>query len=173
VIVEGKTGTTTNYVDAWFVGFTKTMTVAVWVGYPKGNRSMAHAYGGKPVYGGTYPAIIFRTYVEAALKTIADEQAGRKVSTPKVSPAKVGSTGSTASRSTSPTGPSAATGSTASSSPSGTTTPPLATTTPSTGTPVGSTTPGTSTPVTTGGGSVAPPATGTSSSGQGATGASG
>src|ERR671932_572919 len=30
----GKTGTTENSGDAWFVGFSKRMTVAVWVGYP-------------------------------------------------------------------------------------------------------------------------------------------
>ena len=30
----GKTGTTENYGDAWFVGFNKELTVAVWVGYP-------------------------------------------------------------------------------------------------------------------------------------------
>ena len=29
----GKTGTTENYGDAWFVGFNKELTVAVWVGY--------------------------------------------------------------------------------------------------------------------------------------------
>ena len=31
--VGGKTGTTDNAVDAWFVGFTNDVTVAVWVGY--------------------------------------------------------------------------------------------------------------------------------------------
>ena len=31
---SGKTGTTENYGDAWFVGFNKDLTVAVWVGYP-------------------------------------------------------------------------------------------------------------------------------------------
>ena len=31
----GKTGTTENYGDAWFVGFTDKMTIAVWVGYPE------------------------------------------------------------------------------------------------------------------------------------------
>ncbi|MGE0526551.1 MAG: penicillin-binding transpeptidase domain-containing protein, partial [Bdellovibrionales bacterium] len=31
--VAGKTGTTDNYHDAWFVGFTKDLVVAVWVGY--------------------------------------------------------------------------------------------------------------------------------------------
>jgi len=35
--VAGKTGTTENAVDAWFVGFTNDVTVAVWVGYDNGN----------------------------------------------------------------------------------------------------------------------------------------
>ena len=30
----GKTGTTENYGDAWFVGWNSKYTVAVWVGYP-------------------------------------------------------------------------------------------------------------------------------------------
>ncbi len=33
--VAGKTGTTTNYGDAWFVGWTPQLTTAVWVGYPE------------------------------------------------------------------------------------------------------------------------------------------
>ena len=32
--VAGKTGTTENYGDAWFVGYTPQLSVAVWVGYP-------------------------------------------------------------------------------------------------------------------------------------------
>ena len=32
--VAGKTGTTENYGDAWFVGYTPQLAVAVWVGYP-------------------------------------------------------------------------------------------------------------------------------------------
>ena len=34
VTVSGKTGTTEGYGDAWFVGWTKEYTVAIWVGYP-------------------------------------------------------------------------------------------------------------------------------------------
>ena len=29
----GKTGTTDNYVDAWFVGYTPTLSTSVWMGY--------------------------------------------------------------------------------------------------------------------------------------------
>ena len=52
---RGKTGTTSDYADAWFVGWTPQMTTAVWVGYPTSSKSMATAYNGGPVEGGTYP----------------------------------------------------------------------------------------------------------------------
>src|SRR5439155_23054165 len=39
----GKTGTTENYGDAWFVGYTPQLAVAVWVGYPQGLRPMLTA----------------------------------------------------------------------------------------------------------------------------------
>jgi penicillin-binding protein 1A len=59
----GKTGTTENFVDALFVGYTDELTVAVWVGYPNGARPMETEYRGEPVAGGTYPAAIWRTFV--------------------------------------------------------------------------------------------------------------
>ena len=49
----GKTGTTENFGDAWFVGFTKELTIAVWVGYPDETRPMKTEFGGEPVAGGT------------------------------------------------------------------------------------------------------------------------
>ena len=55
----GKTGTTENYGDAWFVGFNEELTVAVWVGYPDEVRPMETEYAGGPVAGGTYPAQIW------------------------------------------------------------------------------------------------------------------
>jgi penicillin-binding protein 1A len=61
----GKTGTTENYGDAWFVGFTKNVTVAVWVGYPNSNKPMLTEFGGAPVAGGTYPALIWHDVVTA------------------------------------------------------------------------------------------------------------
>jgi penicillin-binding protein 1A len=63
--IAGKTGTTEGYGDAWFVGWTPEYTIAVWVGYPNEFRSMETEYAGQPVAGGTYPASIFRTFVEA------------------------------------------------------------------------------------------------------------
>jgi penicillin-binding protein 1A len=62
----GKTGTTENFGDAWFVGFTKRYTAAVWVGYPDKLRPMLTEYGGEPVAGGTFPAVIWRDFMLAA-----------------------------------------------------------------------------------------------------------
>jgi penicillin-binding protein 1A len=65
VKVAGKTGTTEGYGDAWFVGWTKEYTVAIWVGYPDRFKPMETEFQGDPVAGGTYPAGIFKTFVEA------------------------------------------------------------------------------------------------------------
>ncbi len=59
----GKTGTTENYGDAWFVGYNRQMTVAVWVGYPDGLKQMKTEYHGGPVAGGTYPAEIWHDFM--------------------------------------------------------------------------------------------------------------
>jgi penicillin-binding protein 1A len=69
----GKTGTTENYGDAWFVGYTPQLVAAVWVGYPKGLRPMLTEFHGKPVAGGTYPALIWKSFMEQALPTLKDE----------------------------------------------------------------------------------------------------
>ena len=41
--VAGKTGTSDNENDAWFVGFTNDVTVAVWLGYDNCRRQAPHA----------------------------------------------------------------------------------------------------------------------------------
>ena len=68
VMIAGKTGTTENYGDAWFVGWTKEYTVAVWVGYPDEFKPMKTEFQGEPVAGGTYPAGIWKTFMESLLK---------------------------------------------------------------------------------------------------------
>ncbi len=65
--VAGKTGTTSNNTDAWFIGYTPQLTTAVWVGYPTGSTPMTDLYGYKQVTGGTLPAVIFRQFMAAAL----------------------------------------------------------------------------------------------------------
>jgi penicillin-binding protein 1A len=76
----GKTGTTSNFSDAWFVGWDSKYTVAVWVGYPNSLVSMATDFNGGPVEGGTYPALIWHDFMLSALridKTREEEAAAR------------------------------------------------------------------------------------------------
>ena len=62
--IAGKTGTTDNYGDAWFVGYTPELVVAVWVGYPDALKPMLTEFNGEPVAGGTLPAMIWKAFVE-------------------------------------------------------------------------------------------------------------
>jgi penicillin-binding protein 1A len=62
----GKTGTTENYGDAWFVGWNERMTVAIWVGYPDKLVPMLTQFGGEPVAGGTYPALLWHNFMVQA-----------------------------------------------------------------------------------------------------------
>jgi penicillin-binding protein 1A len=73
VEVVGKTGTTSNYVDAWFCGWTPQLTTCVWVGYPNSGKPMLTNWNGQPVSGGTYPAVIWHNYTETALGILADQ----------------------------------------------------------------------------------------------------
>ena len=57
--VAGKTGTSQDYRDAWFVGYSRELIVGVWVGNDD-QTSMNH------VTGGTLPARIWREFVAAA-----------------------------------------------------------------------------------------------------------
>ncbi len=64
--IAGKTGTTENYGDAWFVGFTPDLVTAVWVGYPNKLIPMLTEFHGTTVEGGTFPALIWKAYMEKA-----------------------------------------------------------------------------------------------------------
>ena len=59
--VAGKTGTTNDYRDAWFVGYSADFVTGVWVGNDD-NSKMAR------VTGGTIPARIWQIYMSQALK---------------------------------------------------------------------------------------------------------
>jgi membrane peptidoglycan carboxypeptidase len=69
----GKTGTTENYGDAWFVGYTPQLVAAVWVGYPNRLVPMLTEYDGEAVAGGTFPALIWRTFMQRALAHLKEE----------------------------------------------------------------------------------------------------
>ncbi len=69
----GKTGTTNNSTDGWFVGYTASprLTTAVWMGWPDdGSRPMDRVRG-KPVSGGGIPAQIWQQYMTEATKGAA------------------------------------------------------------------------------------------------------
>jgi penicillin-binding protein 1A len=58
--LAGKTGTTSDYKDAWFIGFTGGFTAAVWVGRDDSTPM-------RRVTGGGAPAEIWRSFMTAAL----------------------------------------------------------------------------------------------------------
>jgi penicillin-binding protein 1A len=62
----GKTGTTENHADAWFCGITPTLSASVWVGYPQAEIPMTSVHG-ISVAGGTFPATIWRLFMEEAI----------------------------------------------------------------------------------------------------------
>ena len=74
----GKTGTTSNYGDAWFVGWDSKYTVAVWVGYPEKLVPMTNDFDGGPVLGGTFPALIWHNFMTSALQLDANREAESK-----------------------------------------------------------------------------------------------
>jgi membrane peptidoglycan carboxypeptidase len=43
----GKTGTTNEYIDAWFVGFTPRVVTGVWIGFDKPRTIIANGYAGE------------------------------------------------------------------------------------------------------------------------------
>ncbi len=61
----GKTGTTDNFNDAWFVGYTPHLATSVWVGYPNALREMRNVHG-ISVAGGTFPTQIWGAYMKQA-----------------------------------------------------------------------------------------------------------
>jgi penicillin-binding protein 1A len=57
----GKTGTTDDYTDAWFVGYTPALSTAVWVGHPDARSTL-----GSSAFGGTLAAPIWHDYMLTA-----------------------------------------------------------------------------------------------------------
>ena len=59
--IGGKTGTTQDYRDAWFIGFTPYLTAAVWLGNDDNSPT-------KKMTGGSLPAVVWRDVMEPAHK---------------------------------------------------------------------------------------------------------
>ena len=66
----GKTGTSQNYENAWFVGYTPTLSTAVWMGYPKGNIPLLRIHGTPRVAGGTLPAKMWHDFMIHAVRGV-------------------------------------------------------------------------------------------------------
>ncbi|HVP75507.1 MAG TPA: transglycosylase domain-containing protein [Gaiellaceae bacterium] len=62
----GKTGTTDNYADAWFSGYTPRLEATVWIGYPTAEIPMFDVHG-IAVSGPTFPAQIWHLFMETAV----------------------------------------------------------------------------------------------------------
>ncbi|MDP9069918.1 MAG: transglycosylase domain-containing protein [Actinomycetota bacterium] len=90
--MAGKTGTTQENKDAWFVGYVPQMATAVWNGYlePKPMRNVH----GRSVTGGSFPATIWRDTMRVALQgvrpeplyTASPESLGLRVASPPPPP---------------------------------------------------------------------------------------
>jgi penicillin-binding protein 1A len=66
-LAAGKTGTTSDYRDAWFGGYTPELATVVWMGYEQSNKPM-EKINGKTMVGGVYPAAIWKEFMSNALK---------------------------------------------------------------------------------------------------------
>ncbi|MGH9280169.1 MAG: transglycosylase domain-containing protein [Acidimicrobiales bacterium] len=64
--VAGKTGTSEDYGDAWFVGYTPQLSTAVWFGYTDGRRSLTNIKGNARVYGATFGVPTWKAFMTAA-----------------------------------------------------------------------------------------------------------
>lgn len=74
----GKTGTTNNSWETWFVGFTRQLATAVWVGTPDVTPDSLNGLtiGGQTysrVYGGTIAAPIWQEYMSQAMEGLPEE----------------------------------------------------------------------------------------------------
>ncbi|MEO7837303.1 MAG: transglycosylase domain-containing protein [Acidimicrobiales bacterium] len=66
----GKTGTSQEYANAWFVGFTPQLSTSVWIGDKTGNKPLRNIKGLERVTGGSIPAETWKGYMLEALKDV-------------------------------------------------------------------------------------------------------
>ena len=81
----GKTGTTDDYADAWFSGFTPSLEATVWIGYPRAEIPMLDVHGAT-VSGPTLPATAWRSFMERALDGSPDSAFPAPVSPAQFAP---------------------------------------------------------------------------------------
>ena len=74
----GKTGTTDNHTDAWFVGYTPNLATSVWVGFPASRIEMYPPTTPISVAGGTYPSQIWGAYMRQVKRGCRDFPAPEK-----------------------------------------------------------------------------------------------
>ena len=65
----GKTGTAELNVDAWFAGYTPELATAVWMGYTRAEIPLDSVHG-IAVTGGSFPAEMWRLFMEPALDNV-------------------------------------------------------------------------------------------------------
>jgi penicillin-binding protein 1A len=65
----GKTGTNEEHKDAWFAGYTPDLATTVWIGYTRAEIPMENVHG-IAVSGGSFPAEIWRLFMERALEDV-------------------------------------------------------------------------------------------------------
>lgn len=67
---SGKTGTSQDHRDAWFIGYTPELSTSVWVGFAQENIPMEEPTTDYTVTGGVWPAEIWARYTSAALSNV-------------------------------------------------------------------------------------------------------
>jgi penicillin-binding protein 1A len=69
-VVAGKTGTSQQHHDAWFVGYTPEIAAAVWVGFPDALIPLEYPSTPYTITGGTWPAQIWARFASEALEGV-------------------------------------------------------------------------------------------------------
>ena len=88
----GKTGTTDNFIDAWYIGYIPQLTTSVWVGYPNERRSMVNIRGYEKINGENFPLDIWSLYMQKVVDRYPEKQLAEpsKEFTKSLSEKKVG-----------------------------------------------------------------------------------
>ena len=96
--VAGKTGTSENFFDAWFMGFTPQLVTGVWMGYAEGGQNLDGllAIGGQQFGPIAPPPVVWQTYMQKVLKDEPIENfEGTGVSRPSASTSEMTTPAST------------------------------------------------------------------------------